>query len=405
MRSTLAAVLALLVAGCSGPALPLAGKPTPAAATLRLALGGTPATLDPALQRDPWERALASFYTEALLTVRPDLTDVAPAAARSYDVSPDGLVYTFHLQPGGRFSDGTPVTAADFVTAWRRLIDPRVASPHADLFAGIVSGGAYAEALDPDDPNAPIVQALDRLGLKAPDPLTFQVVLARPAPWFKWLATIWAGAPARAAGPSVVSNGPFAIRSSGGGVVDLAPNPHYRSAPRLREILAYEIGAGGEALQMYRAGRLDLAPVDAGAIGAVRADRRLRSELRQVPQLTTAWLLFNCFRTPLDNPAVRQALAAALDRRAYVDGPLGGLGDAAFQLLPAGMPGRLAGQAGLQAYDPAAARKLLAGAGASTGTLHVLVEDTPTGHAFGGFVLQQLRQNLGVTAAVDAVPE
>src|SRR5579862_4436098 len=277
--------LALALAACSGPAPPGAREPTPGPPTLRLALGGTPSSLDPALQREPWERALASFYTEALLAPRPDLQDVEPAAASAYDVSPDGLTYTFHLRSDGRFSDGGRVTAADFVTAWRRLIDPRVGSPHADLFASIVRGGAYAEALGPGVPHAPIEPALAQLGLIAPDPLTFQVTLAHPAPWFKWLATVWAGAPAKVVGASVLSNGPFAIASTGSTLITLTPNRHYRRQPRLGRIDAYEIGAGQDAVQMFKSGLLDLAPVDAGTIAQVRSSRTLRSELRQVPQL------------------------------------------------------------------------------------------------------------------------
>jgi oligopeptide transport system substrate-binding protein len=400
-----ASLVASLAAACNAPAVPLLSRPSPPPPpTLRLALGGTPSTFDPALQRDPWERALASFYTEALLTPRTDLTDVEPAAASAFDVSPDGLTYTFHLRADGRFADGSPVRAADFVASWRRLLDPRVGSPHADLFASIVRGGAFAEALDPEDPAAKIDQGLGQLGLRAPDPLTFQVVLVHPAPWFKWLATLWAGAPQKPGGAGTVCSGPFEIQQATAGVITLVPNPHYRPAPRLRRILAYELGAGEEALQMYRAGRLDLAPVGATALGSISGDRRLRSELRQVPQLTTTWLTFNTFRSPFGSTAVRQAFAAALDRRAYVDGPLGSLGDASFQLLPAGMPDRL-GAGGLQSFDAAGARRLLAGSGASTAGLHLLVENTPTGRAFGSFVQQQLRSNLGVSVAIDAVDQ
>jgi len=402
-RPLLLLVLAL-VAGCSAPPVPFVARPAPPPTpTLRLALGGTPASLDPALQRDPWERALASFYTEALLTTRTDISDVAPAAAASYDVSADGLTYTFHLRADGRFSDGTAVTAADFVTAWKRLIDPRVGSPHADLFASIVRGGALTEALDPEDPHAKIDAGLAQLGLRAPDPLTFQVTLARPAPWFKWLATIWAGAPSKSREGAVLSNGPFEVQAGDAAAITLVPNPHYRHAPKLKRIVAYEIGAGDEALQMFRSGRLDLAPVDPGTIGAVRDDRTLRSELRQVPELTTAWLVMNTFRSPFGSAAVRQAFAEALDRRTYTETTLAGLGDAQFQLLPPGTPGRLPGPAGLQVFDPGGARNLLAGSGAATGGLHLLVENTPTGHAFGAFVRQQLLTNLGVSVAVDAV--
>jgi len=229
----------LMVLGCTAPKVTIVTSPPPA--TLRVALGGVPATFDPALQREPWERALASFYMEPLLRVAPDLGSVVPAAASSYDVSPDGRTYTFHLRPDGYFADGAPVTAADFVRAWRRIIDPRTASPHADLFASAVDGGAYAEALDPDDPAAPIDSALGRLGLAAPDPATFVVTLPRPSIWFKWVATVWAGAPVEAGGQA--GNGLFRIESVREGTITLVPNAHFRMRPKVARITA-EQGLG-----------------------------------------------------------------------------------------------------------------------------------------------------------------
>lgn len=383
-------VLALL--GCSAPRVTVVTSPEPS--TLRVALGGVPGTLDPALQREPWERALASFYSEPLLQPTPDLTDVEPAAAASYQVSPDGLTYTFHLRPDGRFADGRPVTAASFVTAWRRIIDPRTASPHADLYASIVAGGAYAEALDPEDPAAPIDAAVAALGLRAPDPLTFQVTLAHPALWFKWVATVWAGAPQ--------DNGPYHVASVADGAVTLVPNPHYRARPRIQKVVALEEG-GADAVDAFRTGQVDLAPVSADQASRVAGDGRLAARAVRVAQLGTDWLTFNCYRPPFDRTSVRQAVAAAVDRAAYAAGPLQGLAAPATQLLPPGMPGRLPGPNGLQAFDPAGAKALLAGSGASLKGVHLLVESTRSGQALGDFVRTQLQANLGVTIAVDAV--
>lgn len=389
-----AALVALTAGACTAPGPLRPSAPPPS--VLRIALGGVPSSLDPALQRDPWERGLASLYTEALLRPRPDLGDVAPAAASSYDVSADGLTYTFHLRSDGRFAGGRQVTATDFLDAWRRLIDPRTASPSADTFASLVQGGAYAEALDPDDPSAPIQQALDRLGLRAPDPLTFKVTLARPAAWFKWVATLWAGAP--------VGNGPYRVAAQGGGIVTLLRNPYYRPQAKIAKILAYELGAGSDALRLFRTGALDIAPLDLASAATVSADRTLRSEVRMVPQLTSDWLVFNCFRVPLGSAPLRRALSEALDREAFAAGPLGGLADPSFQLLPAGLPGALpAGDPGLQAYDPADARRQLAAAGLNAAGLHVLVRDTPSGRAFGAFVHDQLASHLGLEVTVDAV--
>ena len=380
------AVLLLALTACSSPAVPLIGKPAPPQQTFRFALGGTPGSLDPALQKDPWERAIAAWYSEPLLKPAADLTQPQPAAATSYEVSPDRRTYTFHLRPDGRFSDGAPVTARDFVYAWRRLIDPRTASPHDDLYSGVVQGGANAEALDPEDPGAPIDQALGRLGLSAPDPLTFRVTLARTAAWFPWVATVWAGAPKEEKNPTA-TNGPFEVASHAGGVVTLVPNPGYRPKPKLKLVQAYE-GPATDAYIRFQHGGLDMAPVPDGA-------QPVPATTRKVPLLTTEYVVFNTFNPPLDDPLIRRALSAALDRSAYVAGALHGRALAADQFLPAGQPGRLAA-----AGSPAAGRRPTA---QQIAQLHLIVESTPSGRALGDFVRTRLRARFGARINVDVL--
>src|SRR4029077_7438740 len=132
--------------------------------------------------------------------------------------------------------DGVPVKAQDFVYAWQRLIDPRLAAPNETLFANAVLNGGRVSLLDPQRDAASIDNALNTLGLKAVDDLTFQVQLARPDPAFLWLAALPASAPIRkdvvvqsgdkwATNPlTLVTDGPFKVS-------DMVKNDHISVVP------------------------------------------------------------------------------------------------------------------------------------------------------------------------------
>src|SRR6059036_1398709 len=147
---------------------------------LRVMLEDQPASLDPGQTQYTYEAAVLRAVSEPLLQPKPDLSGVEPAAAQSYEVNGAGTSYLFHLRPAARYWDGTPVKAQDFVYAWQRLIDPRLAAPDETLFAGAVLNGERVSLMDPQRDKAAIDGALGTLGLKAVDDYTFQVQLARP---------------------------------------------------------------------------------------------------------------------------------------------------------------------------------------------------------------------------------
>src|SRR5215831_18387579 len=145
-----------------------------------------PNSYDPGQQTYSYEAAVARNVFEPLLKPKADLSDVEPAAAQSYSVSTDGLTYTFHLQPAAKWSDGQPVTAADFVYGWQRLLNPALAAGYVDpFFDNTVAGGQNYGSVDATSASA-IDAYLQNLGLSAPDPHTFVVKLQHPAPYFKW---------------------------------------------------------------------------------------------------------------------------------------------------------------------------------------------------------------------------
>src|SRR5690349_6959178 len=222
--------------------------------TLRVAIDDQPQSLDPGQVQYPFENAVLRELAEPLLKPAPDMNTVTPAAAASYDLTNNGTVYVFHLRNGAEYSDGQPVKAQDFVYAWRRLIDPRLASPVANFFSAAIYNGDKVSILDPQRDAATIDAGLQSLGLTAPDDSTFQVTLSRPDPAFVWLAAMPAAAPVREdvvakfgdkwslAPESMVENGPYKLsRFAANDQITVVPNPHYWGAKPTLNSIEFEV--------------------------------------------------------------------------------------------------------------------------------------------------------------------
>lgn len=312
--------------------------------------------------------ALTGQYAEALMRTSPT-GDVAPGAASGFDVSQDQTTYTFRLRPDGMFNDGAPVTAQDFVYAWRRLVDPRLAAPKGDAYARVVKGGQEAKSLPPSGGDQAIDAALDRLGLAAPDPLTFVVTLQQPVSYFKYIATLPTGAPVRKAvadqfGASVwasdmgrpervVTNGPFRISevtapNAGptAGPITMVPNPHYTPKPVLTKIVNTR-GFGPGKLDAlwaeYLTNERDLVqgPTPGPSRIAALNDSQYKDELYRPFLGEQVYLAFNTAKAPFNNVDVRRAFAQAIDRQAAgnPNGALPGETRAVTSLVPQGAPG------------------------------------------------------------------
>jgi oligopeptide transport system substrate-binding protein len=186
---------ALLLAGCGGSSGP---EPPHGGAALRLALPLVPATLDPAKAADlPSLNVSHELY--AGLT-RFAGTGVEPDLAESWDVGAGGLVWTFHLRDGIRWSDDTPITAGDFRRSWLRALAPRAAAPYAGPALGIIRGARRYHAT-----------GRGGLGVEAPDERTLRVTLQHPVPWFDELAAFPIAAPVPPKGTAY--SGPFRLAS------------------------------------------------------------------------------------------------------------------------------------------------------------------------------------------------
>lgn len=364
-----------MLAGCESGGL-TQGPKLASDQTLHVEITDQPASLDPGQTQYTFETAVLRAISEPLLKPSPDLSGVVPAAAQSYQTNGDGTAYVFHLRPNAKYWDGTPVKAQDFVYAWQRLIDPRLASPDETLFANAVLNGQRVSLLDPQRDAATIDAALDTLGLKALDDYTFQVQLERPDPAFLWLATLPAGAPIRkdvvarsgdkwATSPAtLVTNGPFKVSEMvTNDHITVVRNPQYWGArPTLSKIEFEIVNDGASALTKYKNGALDVASVDLPEAGTVTADSALSRQLVKNPDLTVFWMTFRTDSPPLDNVRLRQAIAQAIDRDAFVSQILAGEGLPISTFIPKGMQGYTPGLT-TQKFDLTQARASLADAG------------------------------------------
>jgi oligopeptide transport system substrate-binding protein len=382
--------------------------------TLRVLLDDQPASLDPGQTQYPYETSVLRAVSEPLLRPNADMNGVSPAAAESFDVSPTGTIYAFHLRRNAQYWDGTPVKAQDFVFAWQRLIDPRLASPSEAFFADAVLNGDRVALLDPRRDASKLDGAVASLGLKATDDFTFQVTLSHPDPAFIWLAAMPAGAPIRqdvvkaatdkwATSPNtLVTNGPFKVDAMAADHINVVQNPHYWGPrPILTAIDFVIVNDGAAALAKYRSGQLDVIDVQPAQAAGVAGDSQLSHELMKTPSLSVFWLAFHVTSPPLNNVRVRRAIAEAIDRSAFVAQVFQGQAIPAQSFIPQGMHGYAPGAGGnVQKSDVTAARATLAASGVSAKQLSGMKfsydRSSDFQKATAAFVKAQLKANLGV---------
>jgi oligopeptide transport system substrate-binding protein len=339
------------------------------ASILRISQRNEPASLDPQLATLPDEYFSARALFEGLVTPSPHGGAPLPGVARSWNVSADGLVWTFHLRADARWSNGDPVTAADFVYSYRRMLTPALAAAKAPLFFAVRNAQEYCRGTLGD---------FAAVGFAAPDSRTFIITFSHSVPYLPALAATgaWlpvhpatleregAGRDSHWAEPGrLVGNGPYQLtawlRSQH---LEFSRNPHYWNAaavavPTLR-LVSFDSGDAEE--RAFRSGQLDLTlsvPIQRIAHYAAQEPDRLRRQ----PLFETRYLALNLQHGPLADARVRRALSLVIDRSALTTRVLQGGQRPALSLIPPGLGGYTPAET--LGEDVAAARQLLAAAG------------------------------------------
>lgn len=378
--------------------------------TLRRAIG-TPQALDPARAAAVGGATIIGDLFEGLYRVGPGGAPVLAAAER-HDVSPDGLTHTFTLREKGRWSDGAPVTADDFVFAWLRALDPALAAAGASTLHTVAGARAYNRAVA-DAERAALKRAV---GLEARDPRTLVMRLTQPDPHLSWRLTRPAAVPVQRAQVEAhpddwltperaVTNGPWTLSAlSPGQRVSARRNPHFADgAPVPFDAIEYVIVEDETAAyNLYRTDKLDYVAgkVPASAVTTLR--REGSTELRVVPFAGVDFYLVNTTRAPFDDPRVREALSLAIDRAAIGHHVLKSGELPAESLVPPSLGGDHP-----PSFDPARAKALLAEAGYGPERplrRFTLAHDQgDAARRLAEYAQQQWKKNLGVDCDVSSM--
>jgi ABC-type oligopeptide transport system substrate-binding subunit len=323
MRLAPFVLLLWLLAACSPDSPPASGSAASAAGSqLVRGNGPEPDSLDPQRARTVEAANVLRDVLEGLTAVGRDGGPV-PAAAERWEVSADGLRYTFTLREGLRWSNGDAVVAEDYVAALRRLVDPATASQYAQIVDVITAAADIIAGRRP---------ATD-LGVAAPDARTVIVTLSSPAPYLPGLLSHPSTFPVHRATLArlgdefmrpgqAVTNGPFTLeRWVHGSHIDLARNPRYwnDAATRLGAVRWVSNSDSAAEYRRYRAGEIHVtAVVPPAQFDQVRAEHG--SELRIGPQLGIYFYGFNLDREPFRSQAgLRRALSLVIDRERLVE--------------------------------------------------------------------------------------
>ena len=364
--------------------------------------------LDPHLATGTSEYSVLSALLEGLVGEDPVDLHPVPGVAERWEVSPDGLIYAFHLRADARWSNGEPVTATDFVASFRRMLTPALGADDATMLYPVLNAEAYHRGRLAD---------FTQVGFAALDQRTLRVTLGYPTPYFlsllsqpAWLpvplATIARYGPTDRRGNPwarpgrFVGNGPFTLKAwRPNQVIIVEKSPTYWNAAhvRLQAVHFHPIDSLDAEERAFRAGQLHL--TEAIPPAKIDAYRQSQPELLRVdPYLGTYFYRLNIDRPCLNEPRVRRALAMAVDRRAIVEHILRGGQLPAQAFTPPGMGGYLP-PAGIPT-DFAGARRLLAEVGYPGGRglppFELLFNSSESHQLIAEAVQEMWRRELGV---------
>ena len=336
LTSSVLAIAALALAACGGGG-GSAEKPGDVP-TLRRGISAKVDTLDPHKSSAQWENIIIGDMLIGLTTDGPDGKPV-PGMAQSWEVDPTGTVWTFKL---GDYvwSDGTPVTANDFVYALRRIQQPEVASQYASMLWLIKNAEKVnSAALPPED-----------LGARAIDDKTLELTLEYPAPYLPGLLTHYTTFPvpqhvveqfgdAWIQPENIVVNGPYKLvywRTGDQLVAEKNPTGFGAAEACFDRVAYFEIENEAAYENKISAGELDINNVFSGPRKA-ELEAKFPGWVRTYPGLLTTYWSFNQTKPPFDDARVREALALALDREFMVRNVLTPGFEPAYAFVPPGI--------------------------------------------------------------------
>ncbi|MDR0629967.1 MAG: peptide ABC transporter substrate-binding protein [Treponema sp.] len=316
-----------------------AAQPQAKAQKIVFALQNVPDGLDPGITNNSFAAPFLFNLFEGLITYDKD-NNIIPALAESWTISDDGTIYTFRLRQGLKWSDGSPLTAHDFVYSYFRVLDPKIAAQYSVMFTDFIKGA---------DEYYNGAGSRDQVGISAPDDTTLILTLKGPTPFFLGILGMWTFSPVKQAvvdqdperwtlsANTFVSNGAFKVSDIKlGESVTAVKNEYYWDTAnvRLEEIVFRYILEPATALTALESGEIDGLRFPPASETA-----RLKSQsdaFQSVPSFATTYYLINRNVKPFDDVRVRKALSMAIDREDIINNVLQSSDTPAFGLVSPG---------------------------------------------------------------------
>ena len=346
------------------------------------------------------------------LTVMDEYNEVLPGAAERWEVSEDGLTWTFYFRPNQRWSDGRPLTAHDFEYALKRALDPMSGNVYPFPYYVIKNAETY---------NHGKMKNADVIGIRAVDDLTLKIETTLPCPYLPLIMSYKTSVPVPQWQVEKYGDrwslAEYNISNSSYRLVEWLPgqrlefelNPYYDGPhkgyfERITRLITYAEAGIGTGIAPYENNEVEVIGVAPMQLPRVKADQVLSKELFANPTFQTWYLFFQNTIPPFDDIRVRQAIAHAIDRETITRVLLQGMGTPAYTMLPPGFPGYVGDKyRDLQAYDPKKAKQLLAEAGYPKGRGFPTVECWLRGASrdmVAEAIQGMLSQNLGINIKI-----
>lgn len=419
--------VSLLAAGCgagggSANTASFSSKPSHGG-TITAAFFSNIATLDPAQWSDMTSMYPMQEIYQTLVGYSHKGATLVPEAAASYTVSPNGLVYTFKLRPGLKFSNGDPVTAADVKYSLDRVTGYNASgtgpAPYGFAYAGIVG---YNKWYNNGKKPAASVQGLS--GVKVLSSNTVQITLKSPEAYFLNTLALMSAAildknVASKYSPTTymlhtVGSGPFMVQSwNQGHKLVLVPNPQYAGPghkPYISKLVLNENVSWKLQLLRFQRGQQDLmidGPFPSSVYSQILNTPKLKPLYHKISENGIVYLAFNTTKPPFNNKDVRLAVNYAINKQLIAKDITNGRGQIAGQSLPPKMPGY---NPAIQPfpYSPAKAKALLKKAGYKSGqgpSVTFIYPSSNPGAVRTAQIVQSELQSIGFTVNLHAISQ
>lgn len=402
--------LALAIVSCGGSESTSSNKEV----TFTYNLVSEGKSIDSSLATSSTSIEVNALISEGLTKIGKD-KNIQAGLAKSWDISEDGLTWTFHLRDGLKWSNGDKLTANDFKFAWLRALDPNTASEYAYMLYNYIKGAqAYNEGKG----------SADDVAIKVLDDKTLQVTLTDTVPYFESLVSFVTYLPInekfyREKGDNyaleasdIVSSGPYILKSwTHNSDMVFVKNPNYYDAKNIKidKIVTKFISDVNAELNAFKNGEFDFAEIKAEQYEEFKNDDRLV----KVPVATTFYLQYNTINKFLSNKNIRKAILMAIDKEDIVQNIFRNANSAAYTLTPRGLgidsTGKdfvdMVGEV-VPKYNVKEAKEYFAKGLKELGLskapeISLILSDTETAKKLGEYIQENLRKNLGLTINIE----